>query len=217
MTALLLAVVLGHGPAEFQAAFPAATLSRAPSGEQLTGASGFEAGGLGATPVRAARAFLARYGPAFGVSPRQELRLLSGTPVGRPGAVRFERRIGGRPVFGGDLVVGVDGRGAVVLVNTADVPPQVSGRWRLPRKAAVAAAAAELPGKVVGRARAARGWRPFGGAIRPVWRVDLATRGPPGEWRIDVDADTGKILFRTDLRVEGRPPPGPPRGAPLLR
>ncbi len=217
MTALILAALLGHGPAEFQAAFPAATLSRAPSGERLTGASGFEAGGLGRTPVRAARAFLARYGGAFGVSPRQELRLLSATPAGRPGAVRFERRVGGLPVFGGDVVVGVDGHAAVVLVNTADVPPRASGRWRLARKAAVAAAAAELPGKAAGRARTARGWRALGDTLRPVWRVDLATRAPTGEWRSDVDAETGKVLFRADLRVDARPPPGPPRGGPLLR
>lgn len=213
MTALLLAVVLGHGPAEFQAAFPSATVTRAPSGDRLTAASGFEAPGLGATPVLAARAFLERYGLAFGLAPRHELRLRSAPAAGAPGAVRFERRIAGLPVFEGDLIVGVDARAAVILVNTADVPPRVSGRWRLTRKAAVAAAGADLPGKVTGRARAAQGWRPFGGAIRPVWRVDLATREPAGEWRSDVDADTGKVLFRTDLRVDL----GRPRGSPLGR
>src|SRR5229473_3489254 len=169
---LLLAAALGPGaPADFRAAFPAASIIESPAGGRLTHASGFESPGLGDTPEAAARAFLAKYGTAFGINPRQEL-VARGTPApGEPGAVRFERRIGGWPVFDGDVVVGVDAKNAVILVN---------------------------PGEVV---RAARGWRGFGQVLRPVWRVDLVTARPPGDWRTYVDAGTGKVLFRADLRT----------------
>lgn len=212
MTALLLlAAAMGSSAADFQAAFPAASVIRSPSGERLTGASGFEAAGLGATPEEAARTFLARHGAAFGITPRHELLLRSATAPGTPGAVRFERRIGGLLIFGGDVVVGVDGRGAVTLVNAADVPPRVTGRRRISERAAVRAAAAGMPGHApAGPARAQRGWRAAGGSVRPVWRVDLAAGD--GEWRSDVDAETGKVLFRSDLRVSVPQPasgPGP--------
>jgi Zn-dependent metalloprotease len=199
---ILLAFALGAQPG-FEAAFPAAAVVKSPAGDRLTSATRFEAAGLGRTPEKAARAFLQRHGASFGLGARHELRLRSAPPAGTSGAVRFERRIDGRPLFGGDLVVGVDGKGTVVLVNTTDVPPQVSGRFRVGRKAAVAAAAADLAGTVEGRARAERGWRAFGGAVRPVWRVVQVTRDPAGEWQSDVDAATGKVLLRTDLRVTG--------------
>ncbi|HEY7726335.1 MAG TPA: hypothetical protein VH880_13440 [Anaeromyxobacteraceae bacterium] len=202
---LLLAAALGGGLAEFQAAFPAASVIRSPSGGRLTSASGFEAPGLGATPEAAARAFLARHGAAFGVAPRHELVLQTAPAPGTPGSVRFERRIAGLPLFDGGLAVGVDARGAVFLVNASDVPSRLTGRRRISERAAVRAAAAAIPGLVPGGPpRAARGWRAFGGAVRPVWRVDLAAKAPAGEWRSDVDAETGKVLFRTDLRQDGR-------------
>jgi hypothetical protein len=197
---LLLAFALG-GAAGFQSAFPAAAVVKSAAGDRLTSATGFEAAGLGATPEAAARAFLERHGADFGLAPRHELRLRSAPRAGAPGAVRFERRIEGRPLFGGDLVLGVDARGAITLVNATDVPARVTGRFRLGRKAAVAAAAGGVTGTAEGAARAERGWRAFGGAVRPVWRVVHATRDPAGEWQSDVDAATGKVLFRTDLRV----------------
>ena len=186
---LLLAAALAGGEADFGAAFPAASVIRSPSGGRLTSASAFEAPGLGATPEEAARAFLARHGAAFGVTRRHQLALRSATAPGTPGAVRFERRIGGMPLFGGDVVVGVDGKGAVILVNATDVPARVTGRRRISGKAAVRAASAAIHGIVLeGPARAERGWRAFGGVVRPVWRVDLAAKAPAGEWRSDVDA-----------------------------
>ncbi len=203
MISLLLAAALGPGaPADFRAAFPAASIIESPAGGRLTHASGFESPGLGDTPEAAARAFLAKYGTAFGINPRQEL-VARGTPApGQPGAVRFERRIGGWPVFDGDVVVGVDAKNAVILVNAGDVPPAISGRARLSRRSAIRAAKSALAGMVPGEVvRAARGWRGFGQVLRPVWRVDLVTARPPGDWRTYVDAGTGKVLFRADLRT----------------
>src|SRR5216684_6217549 len=138
---LLLAAALGPGaPADFRAAFPAASIIESPAGGRLTHASGFESPGLGDTPEAAARAFLAKYGNAFGINPRQEL-VARGTPApGQPGAVRFERRIDGLPVFDADVVVGVNAANAVILVNSTDIPAEGKGRARISRRAAMRAA-----------------------------------------------------------------------------
>ncbi len=199
---LLVATALALDGGEWKAAFPQATTTESPAGGRFTSASGFEAPGLGKTPEAAARAFLRRYGAAFGVVRGQELVAQTAPRPGRHGAVRFERRIGGLPLFDGDVVVGVDSANSVVLVNAADVPPRVTGRPRLSRAAAIRAAADAMPGVEMARgARARRGWRAAGTSIRPVWRVDLAAVRPPGEWRTYVDAETGKVLLRVDLRV----------------
>jgi hypothetical protein len=203
ISALLLAATLGpSGLADFKAAFPAASIIESPAGGRLTHASGFEAAGLGDTPEAAARAFLAKYGAVFGIDPRQEL-VARGTPApGQPGAVRFERRIDGLPLFDGDVVVGANAGNAVILVNGADVPAQMKGRARISRKAAIRAAKTAIPGLERSDApRAERGWRAAGQAIRPVWRVDFIAARPPGDWRTYVDAETGKVLLRVDLRA----------------
>jgi hypothetical protein len=200
---LLLAAALGvSGPADFKAAFPASSTTESPAGGRLTNASGFEAFGLGDTPESAARAFLARYGSAFGIIPREQLTVRVTPAPGQPGPVRFERRIDGLPVFDGDVVVGVDARNAVILVNGTDVPTQVNGRARTSRKAAIRAAKATIPGVATSEIpRAERGWRAAGQVIRPVWRVDFIAGKPPDDWRTYVDAETGKVLLRVNLRM----------------
>jgi Zn-dependent metalloprotease len=201
---LLMAALLGGAaPTRFAEAFPAATTVPASAGGRLTSASSFEAAGLGATPEAAAREFLARHGATFGVGAGQKLHLRTAPAAGQVGPVRFERRVGGLPVFDGDIVVGVDARNAVVLVNTSDVPPRAQGRARLSRAAAVRAARAELANlRTDDTPRATRGWKAVGAVLRPVWRVDLVAAEPPGDWRSYVDAETGKVLLRTDLRVQ---------------
>jgi len=218
MTALLvlLATLGADGPAEFKAAFPGATTIESPAGGRLTNAAGFEAAGLGETPEAAARAFLARYGAAFGVTRRQQL-VASGAPApGRPGPVRFERHIDGLPIFDGEVVVGVDAGHAVTLVNGTDVPAQVRGRARLSRKAAIRAAKAVVPGLETSDApRAERGWRASGQVLRPVWRVDFTARRPSGDWRSYVDAETGIVLLRIDLRADSVNPGIVPKASGL--
>ena len=108
---LLVAAALGP-VAEFKAAFPAASVSESRAGGRLTGASGFEAPSPGETPEAAARAFLKKYGAAFGIDPRQELVVRTSLAAGQVGPVRFERRIDGLPLFDGDVVVGIDAKGA---------------------------------------------------------------------------------------------------------
>ncbi len=198
---LLVAAALGP-VADFKAAFPAASVIESPAGGRLTSASGFEASGLGDTPEAAARAFLKEYGAAFGIDPRQELVARTALAAGQVGPVRFERHIDGLPLFDGDVVVGVDAKGSVILVNAADVPAQVKGRARISRKAAIRAATTAIRGlQTADTPRAKRGWRASGQQIRPVWRVDLVAARPPGDWRTYVDAETGKVFLRVDLRT----------------
>lgn len=207
MIGAFLALALTAAPvASFKADFPDAAVVEAPGGGRLVQASGFSAPGLGTTPGRAARTFLRKYGAAFGITARQQLVQKGGAAAaaGTVGAVRFERRIDGLPVFDADLVVGVDGDGAVILVNAADAPPGVSGRPVISRRAAIRAAKEAIPGlRGPGTATAVRGWRAMPDSIRPVWRVDFAAAEPAGEWRSHVDAETGKVLLRTDLRAPG--------------
>ncbi len=226
--ALLVAALAQRGPADFRATFPAASTISSPAGGRLTHASGFEAPGLADTPEAAARTFLARYGSAFGLTAREDLVARGAPAPGQAGPVRFERRIDGLPLFDGDLVVGVDARNAVILVNGTDVPTAVKGRARISRKAAIRAAVAAIPGlETTDTPRAERGWRAAGEAIRPVWRVDFTAARPAGDWRSYVDAESGRVLLRVDLRsgaggVRGRrrlgagprPPPRPFRTIP---
>jgi len=116
--------------------------------------------------------------------------------------VRFEREIDGLPVFDGDVVVGVDASNAVILVSASDVPTRVQGRSRISPKTAIRAARAAIPDlEIRDEPRAARGWRALVSVVRPVWRVDLVATRPPGDFRSYVDAETGKVLLRVDLRM----------------
>ena len=197
----LAASAVASAAGDLKAAFPSAAVIESPAGGRLTHASGFEAPGLGDTAEAAARAFLRTYGAAFGITDRQKLVARGAPAPGSAGAVRFQRRIGGWPVFDGDVVVGVDARNAVILVNAGDVPPATAGSARVSRGSAVRAAKSALSAMRPDEARAERGWRGFGQVLRPVWRVDLVTARPSGDWRTYVDAETGKVLFRADLRT----------------
>jgi Zn-dependent metalloprotease len=204
MIVALLIAAAGGGAASFKAAFPQASVTEARAIGTLTSASGFEAAGLGKTPEEAARAFLARYGRAFGVGPGQELALLPTVPPGP--TVRFQRRIGGLPVFDGDIVVGTTGESTVIVVNTSGVPARVTGKARTSPAAAIKSAKAAIPNlRSSDPPRAERGWRAAGQAVRPVWRVDFVAVRPPGDYRTYVDADTGKVLFRVDRRKTNSP------------
>jgi Peptidase propeptide and YPEB domain len=198
----LATVLVSTAVADFRGDFPGASVVESPAGGRLTHVSGFEARGFGDSPEAAARGFLAKYGVAFGIARGQELDVRSSPPKGVPGAVRFARRIGQLPLFDGDVVVGVDAASTVMLVNAADVPPVVEGRHRKSRTAAIRAARAAIPGREIsGEPRTQRGWRAAGRTVRPVWRVDFVAEEPPGSFRCYVDAETGRVLLRTDRRA----------------
>ena len=203
ISALALLAAASSAVAAFRADFPGASVTESPAGGRLTNASGFEARGLGADPESAARAFLDKYGAAFGIAGRQKLALGDAAHSGEPPRrIRFERRIDGLPVFDGDVILALDASNAVILVNTSDVPPKISGQFRISKKSAIGAAQKALKNpKTSAPPRAVRGWKAAGSAVRPVWRVDLAAEQPPGEWRSFVDAETAKVLLRRDLRT----------------
>ncbi len=138
----------------------------------------------------------------------QTLTVKGAPAAGEVGAVRFERTIDGLPVFGGDLVVGVDEQDRVFIVNSGSVPPIISGRHALGEAVARSAAASSLSGGVrgVGSAVVAAGWRAFGSQVRAVYRVDFIAEEPAGDWRVFVDGETGKALFRENLRYYASAP-----------
>ncbi len=209
VASLLLLSALAIGPAqEFTRQYPASQALSAPGGERLVHASGFAFATGTTRPEDAAAAFLALHGPAFGVTPRQALVVKGAPPAGRTGAVRLGRTVGGLPVFGGDLILGVDAQGQIFLVNAADVPPVLSGRHALGEAVASAAALSAFRGGVAGPGRpaVAAGWRAVGAALRAVYRVEFTAEVPPGDWRVDVDGETGAALFRQDLRYRAAAP-----------
>ncbi len=202
MNALVLAVAVAASPASFQSAFPRAERIQAAGRTTLVHASGFRAAGLGATPDAAARAFLRRHGASFGIGLDDALVLEHATPAGEVGPVRFERRLDGLRVFGGAVVVGVDAAGAVFLVNAAEVPPRSGTRFPIGARAAQAAAAARIGSRavVLGASEPVPGWKAILGETRPAWQVDVGAASPAGDWRVWVDAETGRVLRAVDTR-----------------
>jgi len=74
------------------------------------------------------------------------------------------------------------------------------------RAAAIKSAKAAIPKlKSSDPGHAIRGWRAAGKEVRPVWRVDFVATHPPADYRSYVDAETGKVMLRTDLRKTNSP------------
>ncbi|TMB07598.1 MAG: M4 family metallopeptidase [Deltaproteobacteria bacterium] len=191
------------GPAQrFVDVHPASSTIRSGDGRLLVHASGFLAANPGRTPESAARNFLSTHGGAFGVAATQELVLRQAPAPGLVGAVRLERTVAGLPVFGGDVVVGVDAQSRVFLVNTREVAQTPSGRHALGEAAAVGSVLSSLPADARGTlpVAVAAGWRSVLGSLRAVYRVDLIVEQPSGSWRVFVDAETGSAVFRESLR-----------------
>ena len=203
LCSLVLLSALAVNPAsEFTSHFPRSSTLAEPGGQRLVHASGFLFDSGERRPENTAAAFLHLYGSLFGTTPRQALVIKGAPAPGQVGAVRFERTIAGLPVFGGDLVIGVDAHGRVFVVNGADVPPAASGRHTLGEAAARSVAVSSFADGVrgMGPVSIAKGWRVFGPEVRAVYRVDFVAEQPSGDWRAFVDGETGKVLFREDLR-----------------
>ncbi|MEI7704653.1 MAG: hypothetical protein WCK73_08630 [Deltaproteobacteria bacterium] len=208
-TTLVLCAALGAAPADsFAERNPSSVRIHASDGRTLTHASGFLAATGERLPEEAARAFLDAQGAAFGVSALHELQPLTFPNPGSVGAVHFRRLVGGLPVFGGDLVVGVEGGNRVFLVNTTEVSPITTGSHGLGDDSVVTTALGSF-GRTLygpGPATVERGYRQFGGELRAVYQVDFMAREPAGDWRVYVDGETGRVLFRTDLRRHATAP-----------
>ena len=202
LASLFLWLAVAAPAQRFAEAHPASSTIRSADGRLLVHASGFLAANPGRTPESAARNFLSTHGGAFGVAAAQELVLRQAPAPGSVGAVRFGRTVAGLPVFGGDVVVGVDAQSRVFLVNTREVAQTPSGRHALGEAAAVGSVLSSLPGEARGAlpVAVAAGWRSILGSLRAVYRVDLIVEQPSGSWRIFVDAETGRPLCRESLR-----------------
>ena len=152
----------------------------------------------GAASARdAARVFVARHGDAFGGG---DLAITSS----HDSSVRFQQRVDGIPVVGGELVVNVDRDGDVVsasgelLPGSVDRTPLVTAAAA--RQEAIAAVAKE---RQVSAVRLA--------ATTPrLWIYDARLLGGPGPrrptlvWRLDVKGDSGLAI--DDLVLDRRRP-----------
>ena len=100
-----------------------------------------------ASPVAAARSFMAEYGALFGISDAsRELTVTAqdATPVGRS-FVRFQQVYAGVPVIAGEVIIQTDGAGNVVSASGELVPtPSLDPTPRLSSKEAISAALAAL-------------------------------------------------------------------------
>jgi bacillolysin len=96
----------------------------------------------GGRPVAAARGFVDSYGSLFGIGGGSALST-SGVSRGAGGsAVRFQQRVSGVPVLGGELYVHVGRGGGVVAANGETLGEEVTGvEPRVSSRAAAAAAA----------------------------------------------------------------------------
>src|SRR5216683_3001698 len=203
LTAILVASIAVANPVEsFVRENPAARLIRSADGSSLVHASGFLAETGAARPEEAARAFLRSHGAAFGIANDQALVRKGAPPVAGAAAIRFERTFQGLPVFGADLVVGVDAQNRIFLVNSGNVAPATWDRHLLGEAQALGAAVSSFAGgaRDVEAVSVTAGWKAVAGALHAVYRVDFVARQPAGDWRVFVDAQTGRALFRAPLR-----------------
>ncbi|HEX2025878.1 MAG TPA: M4 family metallopeptidase [Actinomycetota bacterium] len=166
-----------------------------------------------APPAEVARAFLGRYGAAFGIRDQAaELRLTSTAPApGGRSVVRFQQLHGDVPVIGGELVVNLDEDGGLLSASGEVLPsagisttPAITASAA--RKTAVAAVAKTYggSGSTLGTS-SPRLWvydsRLFGGPglDRPtlVWRVDVRGEAArPIDELVLVDAVMGNVALQ---------------------
>jgi len=183
---------------------------RGADGQVLLLSAGGVASGVGAAPLRAATAHLARFARAFGVR-AADLHPTGTTWVaGRP-VVRFQQTRAGLPVFGGQLVTVLDRSGGLLSVSgeTARQPLRssaydVAASTAAARARRAVASATGVPARALVAVRPTR-WLldrslvdPAAPAVlRPVWRTTVSAPARP-EIRDDVfvDAGTGRVALR---------------------
>jgi bacillolysin len=175
--------------------------------------------GASASSTAIARAFLQRYGRAFGVRDQlKELRVISTRPApsGRS-VVRFQQEHGGVPVIGGELVVNLDADGDVLSASGEALPgPRISVEPVVTaseaRRAAIATVAGKRGARVAGLVATAPSlWiydsRILGGpgldVPTLVWRMDVRGEGPIDELVL-VDARLGNVVVRIDQIEEAK-------------
>jgi bacillolysin len=163
-----------------------------------------------ATPESAARAFLASYGPLFGLRDQaRELTLMRQETLPGRSFVRFQQRYLGVPVLAGELIVQTDARRAVVSANGEALPdlnvavqPTVAPDAAAEQaRGVVAATYGPGAGSLSSTAPELWIYNPalLGGLglrmSRLVWRVEVRSAAEPIRELVLVDARTGKIAL----------------------
>ena len=82
------------------------------------------------------------------------------------------------------------------------MPKVVVQKSRISKAAAIEAAKAAILNLATDdQPRARPGYKALGSTVRPVWRVEFAAAQPAFDFRTDVDARSGKVISRVNLRV----------------
>jgi hypothetical protein len=156
-------------------------------------------------PVDVAGAFLRDHGASVGLETAVPVQHRRTTAWRGREFVHFHQTHLGLPVLGADLVLALDGHGRVVLATSTlrpafDPAPPTPVPSVVARDAALAAV--ELPAAEAGEPVLA--WAPAG--PRLVYRIAVHSDGPPGAWRVTVDAASGAVIEVHDLsrRALGR-------------
>ncbi|MBA3620644.1 MAG: M4 family metallopeptidase, partial [Acidothermales bacterium] len=204
-SALLRALQVGSdGPVRIRrdAAGRIRTVGTAP-GEPLRPA------GERAEPAAAARAFVGRYGPLFGVTDPARGLVQAGVESTDAGdVVRFTQRRNGLPVVAGELTVSVDDEGSVLSAagetSTADAGGSLTVPSEQARETALQATAhghrLRLDQLTAGEATA---WAydpsligaPGLPGSRPVWRVEVSSADSAVRELVLVDGSSGRVAF----------------------
>ncbi|HET9477518.1 MAG TPA: M36 family metallopeptidase [Dehalococcoidia bacterium] len=164
------------------------------------GPAGSQAGS--ADPVARARAVLAERAPELGINPAA-LRA-EGVRYGLAGPyVRFQDTFDGLPIEGAQTVVGLPGNGSAPVVAGKPGPPAQAGT---PRRVTGAdalkislSAAGLSPAMLSGAPTLEEMYLAAGKEAVRGWRVMLPA-GPAGTWLAGLRADTGEVLYLTDVR-----------------
>jgi Zn-dependent metalloprotease len=158
-----------------------------------------------ASSVETARAFLDRFGSAFGVSDEaRELQVMDATTdTGARSTVRFQQVSGGVPVLAGEIVVNLDSRGDLLSVGGEVLPSPEISTTPLVRASEARQAARASVAKDAGV-----GLRHLKVSTATLWIYDSVLMGGPGlavptlVWRTEV-RDGGAIdqLVLVDARL----------------
>ena len=166
------------------------------------------------SPEQAARAFLASYGPLFGIrAPAQELQLMQQEALPGRSVVRFQQEYQGVPVMGGELIVQSDAQRAVVSASGEALPglslsvvPRITADQAAARALAAIGKAYTLPAADL-QASAPRLWifnpallgGPGARVSRLVWRAEVTpaarASGQPIRELVLIDAQTGALAL----------------------
>lgn len=169
----------------------------------------------GRKPRQVAEAFLRKIAKSLGITPdltQLAFDRVKRTILGRH--VLFQQRHAGKRISNAWIRVDLDDDGRVYNVHSDLVPDDVMRKTVTVARAEVGGADAEAravqslrkgPRERLTVASRERVYFPVGGVPRAAWKVVVSRAKPPGEWKVYVDASSGKMLDRVTLLKAGTP------------